>query len=317
MAEIWRVLRRGPVRAGLAACLVAVLAAYLVGSGRQPTQEVLAASADLPDTSAPATPPSSGPPVRLPEPSSRQVHQPASVSGPPVQVVSAGATGIPDVALAAYQRSAVVIDAADPSCSLDWALLAAIGQVESDHGQYGGSHLNSQGVDHPGIVGPRLDGRHGTSKVLDTDAGRLDGDRTFDRAVGPMQFLPSTWAAVAVDGDSDGRRDVQDINDASLGSAVYLCADHDDLSTKAGQRSALLRYNHSSEYAARVMAIAAQLRTSSVLIGANPIAVDQVFQVGDLDLRGPEGPRTRHEHDGDKPSSQENPPSDPNGPIVS
>jgi membrane-bound lytic murein transglycosylase B len=35
-----------------------------------------------------------------------------------------------------------------------------------------------------------------------------------------MQFLPSTWAAVAVDGDDDGQRDVQDIDDASQASAV-------------------------------------------------------------------------------------------------
>ncbi len=100
--------------------------------------------------------------------------------------------------------------------------------------------------------------------VRDTDAGRLDGDRRFDRAVGPMQFLPSTWAAVAVDGDADGTRDVQDIDDAALGSAVYLCAGGGDLSTPAGARAALLRYNHSQAYVARVMAIARALRTTNL-----------------------------------------------------
>jgi hypothetical protein len=107
--------------------------------------------------------------------------------------------------------------------------------------------------------------------VRDTDAGRLDGDRRFDHAVGPMQFLPSTWAAVAVDGDADGRRNVQDIDDAALGSAVYLCAAHGDLSSRAGRVAALLRYNHSQAYAARVLAIAQQLRSSSVLLGSDTV----------------------------------------------
>ncbi len=100
--------------------------------------------------------------------------------------------------------------------------------------------------------------------MRDTDAGALDGDKRFDRAVGPMQFLPSTWAVVAVDGDDDGKRNVEDINDAALGSAVYLCAGNGDLSTKAGAEAALLRYNHSKAYVAKVMAIAGALRLSSV-----------------------------------------------------
>jgi hypothetical protein len=207
---------------------------------------------------------------------------------------------IPGIAMAAYQRAAVVIGAADPSCGLDWALLAAIGQVESDHGQFGDSHLDVNGVARPPIIGLRLDGRHGTSRIDDTDAGRLDGDREFDRAVGPMQFLPSTWAAVAVDGDGDGRRDVEDIDDASLGSAVYLCADQDDLSTKAGQRKALLRYNHSRTYADRVLAIAQGLRDSSV------------FKTGDVTVRSvADLPRVRllepggHRRGGDGPDPSE------------
>ncbi len=238
----------------------------MVGGARVPNQSLLA------DGPTPSGPVAEGggteQPVTVPQgfhiPGASDVRVPASVSAPDSPASAVSAQAIPEAALAAYQRAAVVIDTADPSCRLDWALLAGIGQVESDHGQVGGSHLDSHGVAHPRILGPRLDGKHGTSLVRDTDAGALDGDKHFDRAVGPMQFLPSTWAVVAVDGDDDGKRNVEDINDAALGSAVYLCAGSGDLSTKAGAAAALLRYNHSKAYVTKVMAIAGALRLSSV-----------------------------------------------------
>ncbi|HET6939069.1 MAG TPA: lytic murein transglycosylase, partial [Nocardioides sp.] len=163
----------------------------------------------------------------------------------PVATVDAD---VPARALEAYQRAAAVIDQADTSCHLAWPLLAAIGRVESDHGQTAGSQLAADGKAQPPILGPPLDGVLGTARVVDTDHGSLDGDTGVDRALGPMQFIPATWAAVAVDADGDGVRDPQDIDDAALGAAVFLCASHDDLATDAGQRAALLRYNHSQAY---------------------------------------------------------------------
>ena len=159
------------------------------------------------------------------------------------------------MALAAYQRAATVIDAADKTCHMPWQLVAAIGRVESDHGRADGNTLTDRGIDKPGIFGPALDGTHGTVKIRDTDAGQYDGDSRFDRAVGPMQFIPSTWAIVGVDADNDGQRNPQDIYDAALGSAVYLCSGPDDLSTTAGQRAAVFRYNHSQKYVDLVLAI--------------------------------------------------------------
>jgi len=213
--------RRTPLRLGASSGLLALLALAVVAGARQPERDVLATattSPDAPGTTTTATVPLD--PIQLPTPSTRETRVPASVSGTPVQLGLASVGSIPATALSAYQRAAAVIDAADTTCHLDWTLLAAIGQVESDHGQANGSHLDANGVARPSIVGSRLDGRHGTSRIDDTDAGRLDGDHRFDRAVGPMQFLPSTWAAVAVDGDDDGQRDVQDIDDAALASAV-------------------------------------------------------------------------------------------------
>jgi membrane-bound lytic murein transglycosylase B len=170
-------------------------------------------------------------------------------------VATASASGIPAVALAAYQRAATVIDAADTGCHMPWQLAAAIGRVESDHGRANGNVLTDRGMADPGIYGPALNGRHGTTVIRDTDAGQYDHDAKYDRAVGPMQFIPSTWAIVGVDADNDGQRDPQDIYDAALASAVYLCSGPDDLSTTSGQRSAVFRYNHSERYVDLVLAI--------------------------------------------------------------
>lgn len=170
-------------------------------------------------------------------------------------VAAASAQGIPATALAAYQRAEVIINVADTSCHLPWQLLAAIGRVESDHGRYGGSVLGTDGISRPGIYGPQLNGSHSTALIRDTDAGLYDRDRAFDRAVGPMQFIPSTWAVVGVDADGDSRRDPQDIDDGALAAAVYLCSGSDDLGTETGRRSSLYRYNHSSDYVEFVLSI--------------------------------------------------------------
>ncbi len=168
-------------------------------------------------------------------------------------ISSADAWGIPSHALASYQRAAQIIDFSDPTCHLPWEMLAAIGRVESDHGRFGGSVPNANGVSTPGIYGPELDGGGGTQAIPDTDAGQVDHDPSHDRAVGPMQFIPATWSALKVDGDGDGVRDPQDIDDAALAAAVYLCSGGEDLTTSAGRQAVLFRYNRSSRYVALVL----------------------------------------------------------------
>ena len=162
---------------------------------------------------------------------------------------------IPDTALAAYQRAAVVMEQVDESCGLSWTLLAAIGRVESDHGRYAGSQLLTDGTSSPEIRGVPLDGRGPVAKIPDTDGGRLDRDTLWDRAVGPMQFLPSTWSVVGVDADSDGVRSPHDIDDAALATGVFLCSAPGSLDTSTGLRTAILRYNPSSSYVASVLAV--------------------------------------------------------------
>lgn len=198
---------------------------------------------------------------------SEDIEAPASVSssstlagqltgGKATQVVSTASTsGIPAAALAAYQRAETVINSADKSCNLTWQLVAAIGRVESNHGRFGGSVLDDDGVATPGIFGIPLDGTRGTRAISDTDGGQLDNDSRWDRAVGPMQFIPSTWSVVGVDADGDAQRNPQDIDDAALASAVYLCSGGDDLSTTAGQEKAVYRYNNSFDYVELVLQI--------------------------------------------------------------
>jgi hypothetical protein len=178
------------------------------------------------------------------------------VGGNTPQIVASSSTnGIPSAALAAYQRAETVINAADKSCNLTWQLVAAIGRVESDHGRYGGNVLDADGIATPGIYGLPLNGQKGTAAISDTDGGQLDEDARWDRAVGPMQFIPSTWSVVGVDADNDGVRNPQDIDDAALATAVYLCSGEDDLATLSGQRDSVFRYNHSESYVDLVLSI--------------------------------------------------------------
>jgi membrane-bound lytic murein transglycosylase B len=186
------------------------------------------------------------------------IQAPASVGDAVTRTVAltpGSPSSIPQAALAAYQRAEAVINKADTTCALPWELIAAIGRVESDHGRYGGNTLDDQGVARPGIYGIALNGKNNTQDISDTDAGRYDNDTRHDRAVGPMQFIPSTWAVVGVDGDSDGTRDPQDIDDAALATAVYLCSGEDDLSAEKGQRASVYRYNHSNDYVDLVLEI--------------------------------------------------------------
>jgi hypothetical protein len=144
-----------------------------------------------------------------------------------------------------------------------WYLLAAIGRVESHHGRFGGSRLLPNGDGTRPIRGIPLDGRPGIALIRDTDNGVLDDDTTYDRAVGPMQFIPSTWRGVQVDGNRDGRRDPNNIFDAALGAAGYLCSGPGNLRDPAQQRAALRRYNHIDEYGRVVLSVAAEYADQS------------------------------------------------------
>jgi len=156
------------------------------------------------------------------------------------------------VALDAYTRAADSADSTNGSCHITWWALAGITRVESKHGTYGGATLLANGDTSRPIIGIPLDGTNDTAVIADTDGGALDGDPVYDHAVGPMQFIPSTWRRWAADGNGDGSRDPNNIYDAALAAAHYLCAasamDSDDAMTRG-----FLAYNHSDAYAANVL----------------------------------------------------------------
>ncbi|MFW6091979.1 MAG: lytic transglycosylase domain-containing protein, partial [Actinomycetota bacterium] len=158
---------------------------------------------------------------------------------------------VPSVVLEAYRAAAAQLAEEMPSCGLRWEILAGIGKVESNHAS--GGQLNADGAASPRIIGPVLNGDGPTAAIADSDGGEWDGDAVWDRAVGPMQFIPGTWRGFGVDGSGDGVADPQNVWDATLSAGYYLCAGGADLSSDVGLRSALLRYNRSTTYVSTVI----------------------------------------------------------------
>ena len=101
-----------------------------------------------------------------------------------------------------------------------WTILAAIGQVESGHGR--------------------------------------NASTSYAGAQGPMQFMPATFAAYAVDGDRDGDKDIMDPADAIFSAAHYLCANGGGHGA-SGLHNAIWHYNHAEWYVALVLKLAGQL----------------------------------------------------------
>lgn len=163
---------------------------------------------------------------------------------------TAEATGIPSRALAAYGRADLALRSEQPGCGISWVTLAAIGSIESAHGFHDGSTLGADGRSTPEIRGVQLAGR-------DTDAGFWDGDPERDRAMGPLQFIPDSWVRWGADGDGNGVADPDQIDDAALTAARYLC-DSGSLADAAGWRAAVRSYNPSDEYVDAVAARATQ-----------------------------------------------------------
>ncbi|MGW6734411.1 lytic transglycosylase domain-containing protein [Streptomyces sp. NPDC055013] len=249
MAAQFGRLRKGAVNTTVAAVVVAALAASQapgvttddagrrVTTGTQPSPDTPAEDSatgnspyytDLPPLNSPNPSPSAGTPV---DPGVTEA-------------------GIPATVLDAYKKAQAALQQAKPGCNLPWELLAAIGKVES--GQARGGRVDAEGTTISPILGPQLNG-NGFANIGDTDNGAYDGDSSYDRAVGPMQFIPSTWEWAGRDGNDDGKKDPNNIYDAALAAGHYLCRFGWDLSTQADLDRAILSYNNSRDYLNLVM----------------------------------------------------------------
>lgn len=131
-------------------------------------------------------------------------NQPASSSG------GGGHSGRPNNYLDLYKQAATTCP------GLSWTVLAAIGQIESDHGRN---------------VGP-------------SSAG----------ALGPMQFMPATWRVYGLDGDHDGKADIMNPFDAVPSAAHYLCVNGAGGGGSA-LSNAIWHYNQSQSYVNSVLSL--------------------------------------------------------------
>jgi hypothetical protein len=214
--------------------------------------------------------PSTGPPVSggvTPSPGAT-VTTGHPVGGRPADVLAAWATetggkvDVPWVAMQAYGYAELVVKSTRPGCNLKWTTLAAIGKIESNHGRHNAT-LGDDGESAPRILGPVLNGTNNTQRIDDTDDGVLDGDLTYDRAVGAMQFIPSTWQQHKVDADNDGLTDINDIDDAALAAGNYLCQGGRNMDLSTDWWNAILSYNDVRAYAQDVFDAANEYGTKS------------------------------------------------------
>jgi hypothetical protein len=182
-----------------------------------------------------------------------------------------GPLGIPATALAAYHNAADILGREQPACHIDWALIASIGRIESNHAR--GGYVDAAGTTREPILGPELNGQGGFAAIPDTDQGTLDTDPVWDRAVGPTQFIPGTWRGYASDGNGDGKSDPNNIFDAALATGRYLCSGGFDLTNPDQLRGAIYRYNNSDTYVNTVILWADAYRSGIMQIPDSTIPV--------------------------------------------
>lgn len=165
--------------------------------------------------------------------------------------------GLNPVLLLAYVKAAA---GAPKSCQgMRWQILAGIAQIESS--QAAGRTIAASGKVNPPIIGPALNGSGAggnTTGIRDSDGGKWDGDSTWDRAVGVLQFIPTSWTLYTSgsfngDGNGDGVADPHNVFDNAKAAVNHLCAGgKHDFSGSANLKLALFGYNHSNAYVDRV-----------------------------------------------------------------
>ncbi|CRK59172.1 putative secreted protein [Alloactinosynnema sp. L-07] len=241
---------RSGLRPTTALALVALSLAAATAQASMPPNAPAAAPEPMPPvssvTAADRTLERTRAPRPHPEVAVTESHAPAMVVTP----IAFVGRGIPANLLDAYRAAEATLARAQPACGLRWYHLAGIGRIESGHARGGQALAN--GDTSPRIMGPALTGGP-FAAIPDSDNGTLDGDTVWDRAVGPMQFIPTTWTAYRTDGNGDGTSSPHNIYDAATAAGRYLCSGGLNLANPSDLDAAIFRYNHSREYVSTVM----------------------------------------------------------------
>lgn len=271
--------------------IVVLTPVVLAGAVSASPQRPAALKADDAKAQAAAEPRSEGVAVVAMTKTPEDFHFAANVLSPPppAAVLSpaggpVGGLRIPAMALTAYRKAEQTMAAASPGCGVSWNLLAGIGRIESSHANGGATDASGTAV-RP-IFGPVLDGSLPGNEVI--VQGNTAGRPVYARAMGPMQFLPGTWSRFASDGDGDGRADPQNLFDAALSTARYLCSGGLNLRNQAQVLTAILRYNNSMAYAENVLGWAAAYATGVAPVNL-PAISGPVPVLGDGHLENPAG----------------------------
>jgi len=242
--------RERRITAAIALAALCGVAGLLVAAAllaKSPTSEPRVEPVPTPTTTMTPVKPVSEPVAPAPEPSGERIDA-TWLSNVSKQ------TGIGTVALEAYALASVRLVREQPSCHVGWTTLAGIGAIESGHGTNSGSRLRADGTTSRPILGPALDGSSGMARIPSTgQSEKWHGDSRWDHAVGPMQFIPSTWRKWGSDGSHDGTSDPNNVFDAAYSAARYLCASGADLRTGEGWTQAIFSYNHSDDYVRSVV----------------------------------------------------------------
>ncbi|MFI1417965.1 lytic transglycosylase domain-containing protein [Streptomyces sp. NPDC020731] len=319
-AQFGRRLRKGVTTTAVAAAAVAALSASQApgattdDQGRQTTSDATSSPEEAADAAgATGNSPyyTDLPPLNSPNPA------PSASTGTDVSGVTEA--GIPATVLDAYKQAEAALREKKPGCHLPWQLLAAIGKVES--GQARGGRVDADGTTLSPILGPQLDG-NGFALIKDTDNGAYDGNSSYDQAIGPMQFIPSTWEWAGRDGNGDGDEDPNNIYDAALAAGHYLCRFGWDLSDQRDLDRAILSYNNSTEYLNTVMSWLEYYRrgTHEIPDGTGTLPTDR-SDSGSVTVRpSPTVPGTspspKPSPKPDKPSGSSPTPKPPAGPAT-
>jgi peptidoglycan DL-endopeptidase CwlO len=154
---------------------------------------------------------------------------------------SAAVSDIPTDYLSLYEQQAA-------RYGIDWALLAAIGKIECDHGR-----SEAPGCNPPGTVNAK--GATGPMQLIGS-TWRAGTPPMSVPAIGPP--TTSTASGYATDGDGDGFANVWDPADAIPGAARLLRAN----GAPRDYRSALYAYNPDVGYVNAVFAQASKYRAA-------------------------------------------------------